>query len=156
MAQFDDGAMLAVTMQKLQSGSIQRFKQLPRGRRQLLVEACLALMGCAAALALFPFRRAIRIGSVPIGSANGAAIEDCVWAVEAASRRLPWRLVCIHQGLAAQRMLRRHGSDARLHYGARMEGDKRDLEAHVWVTVGARVVIGKGEADHFAELASYP
>jgi hypothetical protein len=75
--------------------------------------------------------------------------------VEAAGRRLPWRTVCIEKGLAAQRLLRQGGADARLHYGAR-HSDTGKLEAHVWVSVEDTVVIGGEEADGFAELGVYP
>ena len=83
-------------------------------------------------------------------------MEDCLWAVDAAARRLPWRTMCIEKGLAVQRLLRRNGIDARLHYGARNNAYRDRLEAHVWVTVDGRAVIGGEEADDFAELASYP
>jgi len=97
-------------------------------------------------------------GSVPLSSAprRPATIETAVWAVEAAARRLPWRTMCIEQGLAAQRMLRRRGIDARLHYGARNDHSAGKLEAHVWVTVDGVAVIGESEAGRFAEIATYP
>jgi hypothetical protein len=55
-----------------------------------------------------------------------------------------------------QRLLRRGGVDARLHYGARGNGGAGNLEAHVWVSVGGRILIGGDEAAGFAELAVYP
>jgi hypothetical protein len=107
---------------------------------------------------LLPFRRAIVRGSTPLGEAGDreGRVEALVWAVEAAARRLPWRTLCIEQGLAAQRMLRRRGIDARLHYGARNDQSASRLEAHVWVTVGDVPVIGGSEAARFAAIATYP
>jgi hypothetical protein len=64
--------------------------------------------------------------------------------------------LCIEQGLAAQRMLRRGGRDALLHYGARQNPASGRLEAHVWVSVDERTVIGGEEAPGFAAVAAYP
>lgn len=110
----------------------------------------------SAAVALLPFRWAIRFGAVRLGGRHNHEVEDCVWAIEAAARRLPLRTVCIEKGIALQRMLRRSGRDARLHYGARREAANGVLEAHVWVTLAGIPVIGGDEADNFAELACFP
>jgi hypothetical protein len=109
----------------------------------------------SAAVALLPFRRAIRLGCVPLGSRKQASIEESAWAVEAAAQRLPWRTVCIEKGIVAQRMLRSGGIDAVLHYGARHNPESRRLEAHVWVTVDGRAVIGGEQAADFAQVATY-
>jgi hypothetical protein len=128
-----------------------------RGQWKFLIEAVPTLAAASAALRLMPFRRAIRFGLVRLGAPSRPKdVDSCIWAVTVAARRLPWRSVCIHQGLAAQRMLRRRGIDARLHYGVRHESSSGKLEAHVWVTAGGLSIIGGEEADGFAEVASYP
>lgn len=107
-------------------------------------------------IAVLPFRRAIRFGSIPLGRPQAISMADAVWAVETAARYLPLRTKCIEKGLAAQRLLRRSGRDARLHYGARIEGGGRKLCAHVWVSVEGEVVIGGEEAPPFAEITVFP
>ena len=104
----------------MKAGPIQRYRRLSSEQRRLLSRSVILLTAASAAVALLPFRRALAIGSVAIGK-HGDAVDpfDCVWAVEAAARRLPWRTMCIEKGLAVQRMLRLSGVDARLHYGAR-------------------------------------
>ncbi|MBV9064042.1 MAG: lasso peptide biosynthesis B2 protein [Alphaproteobacteria bacterium] len=111
------------------------------------------LIMASAAIALLPFRYAIRLGSVPLGKER-ISMADCLWAIEAVSRRLPWPTACIEKGLVAQRLLRGSGLDALLHYGARQEAN--ELEAHVWVTVDGQAVIGGEEAKSFAAIAVYP
>jgi hypothetical protein len=138
------------------AGMLGRFACLGRERRRLLLHASLVLTAASAAVALLPFRRAIRFGSVKLGKGSEVETDLCVWAVEAAARRLPWRTMCIEQGLAAQRILRAAGVDAVLHYGARHGAGEGRLEAHVWVTVDGRAVIGKAEAQAFALIASFP
>lgn len=111
------------------------------------------LTAASAAVALRPFRRAIRFGCVSLGR-KALDPEDCIWAVEAAARRLPWRTMCIEQGLAAQRLLRSAGIDAVLHYGARQNAPDK-LEAHVWVSVAGQPVLG-ADATGFSEIATFP
>jgi hypothetical protein len=53
-------------------------------------------------------------------------------------------------------MLRSRGTEAILHYGARHHPESRKLEAHLWVTVEGRTIIGGEEARGFAVIASYP
>ena len=138
-------------------GSLGRFVGLERDRRRLLIRAVLLLAGASAALTLMPFRRAIAFGSVPLRRRGaGANVEDCVWAVEAAARRVPWRAMCIEQGLAVQRMLRESGIGAVLHYGANREAPSGDLKAHVWVSVDGKPVIGGREAADYREVATFP
>lgn len=149
-------AMILTEMQKVRAKPLAKLRQLNPERRRLLARACLVLSGASAAVALLPFRRAIRFGCVAQRSAGGLLIADCVWAVEAAARRLPWRTLCIEQGLAVQRMLRRSGANAVLHYGARHDPVSGALEAHVWVSVDGQVVIGGEDARHYAEVACYP
>ena len=135
--------------------SFAKFRSLDHGRRRLVVRAAVSVTAASAGIACLPFRHAIRFGSVPVSAQSELRIDDWLWALEAVARRLPWRTMCIEKGLALQRLLRRDGIDARLHYGARhVAGGK--LEAHVWVTVAGRPVLGGEEADGFAEIASYP
>jgi hypothetical protein len=138
------------------NGALRRFRRLSPEKRHLLWEAAGTLLLVSGALHLLPFRRAIRLGSVDLAPVRrGSSVEDIIWAVEAAARRVPWRTVCLQKGLCAQRMLRGAGVDASLNYGIRNAVTGK-LEAHVWVTVGGRPVIGGEEADGFARVASYP
>ena len=131
------------------------YQRLSKARRRLLPRAMITLAAASAAVALLPFRRAIRFGCAE-GAATEVSEDDVVWAVETIARRMPWRTVCLQKGLAVQYLLRSAGLDARLHYGARHDPTSRDLEAHVWVTVGGRAVIGGEGAGGFAAVATFP
>jgi len=135
--------------------AIMRMNQLNPERRALLVRAAVALTAASVAVAFLPFRAAIRFGCVT-GGPRKLDVRDCVWAIEVAALRLPWRTKCIEQGIATQRLLRRAGIDAVLHYGARHAPDSGKVEAHVWVSVADKTIIGGEEARDFAELAEYP
>ena len=137
------------------ASSFGRVRRLNGRQKRLLLRAAGLLAIASAAVALLPFRMAVRFVSVRLGRSR-AAPDEYIWAVEAVSRRLPWRTVCIEKGLVAQRMLRSSGIDAALHYGARHHPDTGRLEAHVWVTVDGRAVMGGAEAADFAPIAVYP
>lgn len=133
-----------------------RLCRMSPARRRLIVRAAVALTAASAAVALLPFRWAVRFGSRRIRGQTALMPSECAWAVEAAARRLPWRTMCIEKGLAVQRLLRSGGVNAVLHYGARQNKIDGKLEAHVWVSVATETIIGGDQAADFAELASYP
>jgi hypothetical protein len=74
-------------------------------------------------------------------------------AVTAMARRVPWRAVCFHQGIAAQRLLSRKGIHAELHYGV-ASSDKR-LGAHVWVEALGETVVGGEVNEQYTLLAVF-
>lgn len=133
-----------------------RWQQLSSDERRLLWRAVLLLTAASLAVRLLPFRRAILFGSIPVRSSPLIPLGTCIWAIAAAARRLPWRLHCIEKGLAAQNLLRWAGIEAMLHYGARHHPQTAAIEAHVWVSVDGRPILGGEEAAHFAAIAIYP
>jgi hypothetical protein len=112
------------------------------------------------AIDLLPFqlyRKMMRpsVRKPEMGDDAAAAFSKRVgWAVRAVARRVPWRAVCFHQGIAAQQMLCRAGVSAELHYGVAKSVDKR-FEAHVWVTSHGQTVVGGETQDRFTVLAIF-
>jgi hypothetical protein len=139
--------------------ALRHFRRLGFRRQLVIVEATAALAAAAAAIAFLPFRKAVKLGSRPMPSTrsriHGASVEEICWSVEAVARRVPWRAMCFERGLAAQWMLRRRGHDAKLVYGARL-ADRDGLDAHVWVTLADRILIGGEQAEEFQRLATLP
>ena len=137
-----------------------RFARLPWAEQRVAGEALAELAACSLAIARLPFARAIGFGAVPVarrapepGAAEALAMRLC-GMIEALARRVPWKAKCFQQGLALQRMLRRRGVDARLHYGiATLD---KGLAAHVWIAAGGRTVMGGAEAVKFREVAVFP
>jgi hypothetical protein len=139
---------------------IAKWRRLDGERRLLLLEALLVVTVASAAIRLLPFKQAVRLASRRQleRQASKAAIshnDNVRWAVERAARAVPWRAVCFQKGLALQWMLRRRGIDALLHYGVG-HGDRGELQAHVWVAHGDRIVIGGEEAPRFQRVATFP
>lgn len=131
-----------------------RFARHERGQRALLAEAALQLARAAFAIRFLPFDRAIRSGAVRLGEARPVDAAGVARAVRWAAAVLPFRAVCLQQGVACQAMLRSRGADAKLHYG--MAAGTERMEAHVWVTVDGSIVIGEEEAARFRPVATFP
>ena len=123
-------------------------------------EALAALAAASAAITLLPFRMVVRAMDYgAVDQARDAARDHQVAdevrrAVRRAAARLPWRIVCFPEGLAAHWMLRRRGLPSRVHYGLRQTRAK--LSAHVWVTLGEAVVVGEESGDFHTCVAVFP
>lgn len=129
--------------------------------RWLLLAETLAVIAVAsAAIRLVPFRRLVRVASLGPLAGNrpgmrGAGVDELRWAVEAVSRRVPWRVVCFQKGLALHLMLRRRGTPSLLHYGVGKDKEG-ELAAHVWISVEGEIVMGGQVGGRFTCLATYP
>lgn len=129
--------------------------------RVAVTEALVTLAIASASIRLLPFRSVVRVlaSSRPRRASTNAFDERETrrvrWAIEAWSRRVPWRTVCFQKGLAMHMMLQRRGIASTLHYGVRTDQEK-GLAAHVWVTENGQAVIGGEEAAGFTCLAIYP
>ena len=135
--------------------TIVRFARAVPARRVLLAEAAWNLMLARAVIRWRPFRHAIGFGAIPLGFRRAINSGAFVSAVETVAARAPWRSVCFDQSLAVQRALRRRGQDARLHYGltAPNEGP---LEAHVWIVLDGRTILGGEHAGAHQPVAVFP
>ena len=134
-----------------------RLTRWPRKEERRTLVAAIVLAWANLALKLLPFRTAITLGSLRIqneAGLNNALADEWASAVARAARFVPWRSVCIHQGLALQWLLRKRGIPAILVYGTKFENG--ELTAHVWIKVADRIVLGGKEANHFHEMTSYP
>ena len=118
-------------------------------------EALIAL-GVAAMAVKLPFRLVVRLMSLNRGasSVDDLAASDVIRAIKRASRRVPWRTVCLDEGLASHWMLRLRGIQSVLHYG--IGSGPEELTAHVWVTLEGKILIGAEEAGRHALVASFP
>ena len=132
---------------------ITTLRRLSPAERLLLAEAAVTLCLAALAIRLLPFRRTVGFGAISLGSKAGLPLPSLLWAIDAAARRMPFRAACFERGLAAQRMLRRRGQDARLHYGV-APGER--LQAHVWVTLRGTIVEGAATAARHTEVGAWP
>lgn len=127
---------------------LRKLNRLPWSDRVLLVRAGLLTVVVRLALDLLPFRlwRAWLIHREPPAPARVSrdviSIADrCAWAARVASRFFPRSDTCLVHAIVAQRLLRSRGIDSVVQIGVARGADAK-FEAHAWVEMGGRVVIG--------------
>jgi hypothetical protein len=120
----------------------------------LFVEAWLSLGMAALHLKLRPFERVMQGKPQRALGRASPDIARLVWAVAAARRRSWLRAKCIESALALRAMLQRRHFASTLHYGVR-NAPGEDLQAHVWLSVDGRIVIGGESAALFTEVATF-
>lgn len=114
--------------------------------------------GCAVIEASIRIRvqRFDRVAAWAVGASrrnwhgDGSSADDRR-AVLAWCRRVPWRALCMEQGVALARLLSKRGEPVTIFYGAVTQHD--NLEAHVWVRSGDIPIVGCEIADQFIVLS---
>jgi hypothetical protein len=136
-------------------------------RRALLLEATLWLALARLALVLFPFRTvaahlgevcqpavaAERIGQLGPDPRDDETARTVSWAVRFMAARVPFKAVCLQQGVAAKMMLRRRGIRSALHFGVARKDT--GLDAHAWLNTAGAKVTGYPVRSDFTELACF-
>ena len=137
------------------SASVHRlltFARLPSADRHLAFRAALWLIAARVVLWTLPFARvrdlADRAGTIRSSSANDAP-GRIAWAVETTARSIP-KATCLTQALAAHVMLTRAGEHPELKIG--VATDKGDFEAHAWLELHGRPLVGDHQLDRYARL----
>ncbi|MBE9569428.1 MAG: lasso peptide biosynthesis B2 protein [Proteobacteria bacterium] len=126
---------------------ILKFFRVPPTDRYLLVKSTFLLGVIRLGLSLLPLKRLLGlVGSVKhelteVSSAgNNISSNQIVWAVEVASRYVPFA-TCLTRALVVQMLFAREGYPAHLCIGVAKSKDDR-LEAHAWVESEGRIVTG--------------
>jgi hypothetical protein len=145
----------------LRTKRIPNFLRLRLGDWALLIEATASLAAASIAIKRLPFNRLMQeAGRLPHSRLRQRQGRDgdrarVAWAIEAAAKRVPWRTVCLHKGIAAQALLRRRRLPGTLYYGIKPSGVE-GLSAHVWVTSAGFPIVGNETAHLFACVAAFP
>lgn len=148
------------------AGFLTKFGRFNWHERLALAEALVLVMAAAPLVRWLPFRMLARAISrpvacpLPMGDRRSQLGDLVGWAVDRASKRSPFRAMCIECGVAAQWMLRRRGIDSTLFYGIGL-GDggnrpSRGIDAHVWVMDGTIDIVGLPEPGRYAVVARFP
>lgn len=128
-------------------------KRKTAGDVLLAAEAALMLLAAKSGVRLLPLRILGRYQG-PKVEARDVEVDRICLALERAARRLPLGFVCYPRALAVHWMLRRRGIRSALHFGIRPPS--ADFAAHVWTSLGERILTGAEGAAGFVAVASYP
>jgi hypothetical protein len=137
---------------------IARYRHLSPAERSLFSRALLLLLVTRAGLRILPFRivrhwmEHFRKSTCLKSVLERRRIAQVAWAIDAASRRLPGT-TCLPRAMAAHFLLGRLGQKSDLRLGAALKPDGL-LEAHAWVEVEGRVIIG-GAVEGFQRFVPF-
>jgi hypothetical protein len=135
-----------------------KFVSLPARDRALIAEAVFAVAAVKLALALVRFQRLLILLEKASFRFRARQLDErpaagrIVWAIDAASGRIPLVNSCLPRALAARFLLVRWGYPAELSIGVARNNDGK-LEAHAWVETLGKVVIGESQPGYFSPLA---
>lgn len=130
---------------------ISRFRRLPAHDRALLLSAGGLVFLIRVALWVLPYR-VVRQWLIRHRETKRPTY-DCsriAWAVSAVSRYVP-RATCLTQALAAEDLLHTYGYEPSLNIGV-AKNHSRGLEAHAWVEVQGRIILGDAGSERFTPL----
>ncbi len=124
---------------------LHRWRQLSRRERRLLAVAVWRLW-----VAFVRFRRtSVELLLSDLDASRQAIPGTCPatpqqvgWAVEAASRAVPWRADCMIAAMAAADWLKRLGYQPKFHIGVHHPQSAADLAAHAWLTLDGGIIVG--------------
>ena len=139
------------------------FLRLPLRDHCLFVEAAILTGIARVVILVLPFRWiAPWIGTQVSGDSAEADGDDSQkellrrvrWAVEAASRRVPWQSLCLVQAMTARSMLRRRGRSGIVYFGLAKD-DEKDLLAHAWLRSGGLIISGNCELRKYTTVSAF-
>ena len=124
---------------------LRRFSALSGSEWRLLAAAVPLLAAIRVLLWVLPSRTILaaarRLVAVPERVRAGRPpIERIVWAIDAASRRIPGAS-CLTQAIGAQVLFRQHGYGTRLCLGVARDTEGA-FRAHAWIERDGRILIG--------------
>ena len=135
--------------------AIRKWVALGSARRRLLGEAAVAVLFVRLARTCLTFK-ALGRAAEWFGARLPSRVrsrEDIAWAVGAVSRRLSWAASCLDQALAARTLLAASGQRCDLQLGVRRSAAGQ-FEAHAWLELDGRVLVGGGESGSFVPLTA--
>jgi hypothetical protein len=138
--------------------AIKHFFELEPVRRRMLLAATFVVASVRVALWVLPssliVRRVRRIPAERRGQPVSPAVppEVVIWAIEAASRRVP-SASCLTQAVSAQFLLRRNGFSSEVCVGVNRT-ESGSFRAHAWLMRDGKVLLG-GDPTEYAVLSGF-
>lgn len=126
---------------------LHKFSRLSLSDFRLIIISVLVLNAVRLGLAFLPFRRLYQQTSKDSillikRSKRSVGVAKTVWAVNVASRYLPYPPKCLARALATQFLLRWQGHSSQFYIGVRKNGTGA-LAAHAWIMSEGKVVMGQ-------------
>jgi hypothetical protein len=138
-----------------------KFLRLSSSDRRLFVEAAIWLGIARLAVLVVPFRWITPFfGTHMVESTENTTPDHkdimgrVSWAVQTASRHLPWECKCLAQAIAGKGMFKTRRVPSTLYLGLLKDGGEK-LKAHAWLRTGDLIVTGARDMDRFIVVSSF-
>ena len=138
-----------------------KFLQLSGFDRMLFLEAALWLGIARLSIVMFRFRRVAPHLGIHMAESSETVNPDCKdfvkqisWALQTASRYLPWKCRCLTKAIAGKKMFKRRGIGSTIYFGVAKD-DKENLMAHAWLRCGDLVVTGERDMNQFSVVSTF-
>lgn len=137
-----------------------KFLALPWHKQRLLLRSLLLLLRARVGLAALPFPVVLRLHEPGVRRPRfldrvvPPTPEQIAWAIALTSRFIPGGRNCLVHALAATAQLRRDGYAARLCIGVDRRASNH-LDAHAWVELNGRHVIGGTAESRYTRLFAW-
>jgi hypothetical protein len=127
---------------------LKSFFKLSADRKILFIQSLVLIIFIRFSLSLLPFPKVKSIlnkfSVVNNDIKKTKTLEDIVWSVGAASNYVP-RATCLTKAIAAQIQLSRYNYRSSLKVGV---NKSEEFEAHAWIEIEDKVVLGESETDY--------
>lgn len=126
---------------------IERFSKLPVDNKSLFIKTVVLVALIRTCLYLIPFSRIHttfnKLSRKHIKLNSPKTVDDIVWSVKVASYYIP-KSTCLVQAITAQILMTHYNYDSILRIGV---NKSNDFEAHAWVEINNKVVLGESSMD---------
>lgn len=87
-------------------------------------------------------------------TADKTKIQNLAAVINGLASRTPWKSTCLVKALAISKMFSKRHIPHSIHFGMKKD-DSGKFEAHAWVTVGGRVVVGGENAGEYRKVGRF-
>lgn len=139
------------------------FFRKPAREKQDLIRIVILSFGVRIMVLVLPFKRLASIlgeqnGKADSNDANASEInfeyvDTVTRQIRNVSHYVPWTSNCLVQATVGKILLRKKSIGCTVSFGVK-KGDNK-MEAHAWLTVGNRIVLGGETADQFVKVSSF-
>ncbi|TVQ01111.1 MAG: lasso peptide biosynthesis B2 protein [Balneolaceae bacterium] len=141
---------------------IRIFWKKPFTEKWMLTRVFLLLAFFRVLILFFPFKTIARyLGeqgkettSVDVYSSSHEFMENTARFISNMSRLVPWESKCLVQAAAGKVMLNRKGIESTVYFGVK-KNNEAALEAHAWLRVGPKIILGGEIASEFVVVSTF-
>lgn len=141
---------------------INLFFKKPAHEKVLLFRVFVLLFAVRLLLFILPFRLFSKLLGKP-GSESPQTDQHIKWDyvelvsrfIRNFSRMVPWDSRCLAQAAAGKILMRRKNIPGTVYFGVKKGDDNQKIQAHAWLRVGSKIILGGKNASEFVVVSNF-